>query len=299
MKRLTYLLKETLANIRLNRTTTVIAVGTTAFTLACFGMFLLLYLNLKGVVSSLQEDIQVIIYLQDGLSGREITDLRQRLRKEPEVGTISYVSKDQALKEFREQFPSEQDLLDGLRANPLPGSLIVTILPQFRSPDGVKRWADRQKGLPGVDQVQYSRDWIESLEIVIGYLELASVAIGALLAAASITIIASTIRLTLYARRDEIEILSLIGATRAFIRVPYLLEGAILGATGGALSVAILKGGFEFFKSRLGASGHFLGVDATFGFLPVQVSVVLVAVGLFLGSTGSFLSLLQVGRTKS
>lgn len=299
MRRLIYFIREALFNIRFNRTSTLIAVGTTGFTLACFGIFLLLYLNLKGMVSSLQEDIQVILYLEEDISTRGVSDLSQRLRKEPEVASLSFISKEAALQEFRKQFPSEKDLLDGLGGNPLPASLVVALAPQFRSPDSIRRWAERQGSVPGIEEVQYSQDWIENLEVIVGYLELAAMGIGALLAAASVTIIASTIRLTVYARRAEIEIMRMVGATGTFVKIPYLLEGAVLGALGGLLSLALLKGCFELFSAHLGASGRLLGLDASFTFFPAQVSALLVLAGLLLGSAGSFVSLLRIGRAES
>ncbi|HJU04292.1 MAG TPA: permease-like cell division protein FtsX, partial [Nitrospiraceae bacterium] len=132
MRRVGYLIKEAVAHIRVNQTTTIIAVVTTAFTLACFGVFLLLYLNLHGIARSLQDDIKVIVYVNDDLSADALADLQQRLRNEREVASIAYVSKEQALADFREQFPSEHHLLQGLGENPLPASLVTTVAPQFR-----------------------------------------------------------------------------------------------------------------------------------------------------------------------
>jgi cell division transport system permease protein len=299
MRRLVHLIREALTNIRLNQTTTLIAVATSAFTLACFGVFLLLYLNLKGVVSALQGDIKVIVYVHDGLPAQGVAELQQRLKAEPEVASLAYVSKEQALADFRAQFPSEQDLLQGLGENPLPASLVVTLSSPSRSSESVKRWTERLKTLPGVAQVQYSRDWIENLATVLGYLELAAFGIGTLLAAASVTIIASTIRLTLYARRDEIEILRLIGATGAFIKIPYLLEGAFLGAIGAALALLLLRSGFEFFKMHLGMPDRFLGIESGFAFFPGSMSLLMVLAGLLLGFVGSFVSLYGFGRGRS
>jgi cell division transport system permease protein len=296
MGRLSYLIKEAFANIRLNRTTTLIAVATTALTLACFGVFLLLYLHLRGLTRALQEDVKVMVYLEDGASDGHVSDLQRTLNAQREVAAISHVSKEQALADFREQFPSEQSLLQGLGENPLPASLVVTIAPAFRSSESVRQWAERVKTLPGVAEVQYNRDWLERLAGFIQSIELASVAIGTLLAAASITIIASTIRLTLYARREEIEIMRLIGATGLFIRIPYLVEGAVLGALGGALALSLLKAGFEFFKRQLGPTGTFLGVGPEVGFFPSRISLLIVLAGLLLGSAGSLVSLLTFER---
>jgi cell division transport system permease protein len=298
MKRLVHFVREAVANIRLNRTTTVIAVATTAFTLACFGVFLLLYLNLRAVATSLQSDFKVVVYVRDGVPPQGLAELQASLKTDPGVQALAYVSKEQALADFRAQFPTEYHLLQGLGENPLPASFIVTVAPALRSPDAVRRWAERLKSEPGVEQVQYSRDWIDNLTTLVGFLELAAVGIGTVLSAASVTIIASTIRLTLYARRDEIEIMRLIGATGGFIKIPYLIEGAMLGAMGSVLSLVMLKGGFELFRVRLGFPGRFLGIDSGFAFFSGQVATLIVAAGLLLGFVGSFLSVLDLGRAR-
>jgi cell division transport system permease protein len=298
MKRLVYLLKEAFINIRLNQTTTMVAVITTAFTMACFGIFLLVYYNLRGVTASLQDEIKVVAYLEDGLSADQVTDLQAKMKQGREVDSIDYLSKEDALADFREQFPSESYLLQGLGDNPLPASLVVTMAPEFRSSDSVSRWADRVRVMPGIAQVQYNQAWIESLSRVMRYIEWGAVGIGAILAAASVTIIGSTIRLTLYARRDDIEIMRLIGATGTFVRIPYLIEGAVLGALGSALSLSLLKAGYEFFSLKLGAQSLFPGSRLPFSFFPGRISLWIVTAGLVLGSLGSLVSLVAFERGK-
>jgi cell division transport system permease protein len=297
MRRALYLLREAFANVRINRTTTVVAVATTAFTLACVGVFLLLYVNLRTVAGSLQEDIRVMVYLDDGLAEETLSEIQERLKADRAVASLTYVSKEQALAEFQAQFPSESHLLEGLGQNPLPASFEIMLAPQFRSSDSVKRWAERIQTLPGVAQVEYSRDLIEALARIIRHIELAAIAAGVILSAASVTIIANTIRLTLYTRRDEIEILQLIGATRAFIRIPYLLEGAFLGGLGSALSLAILKAGFEFVQRQVESTGRFL--ESWLSFFPVHLCLLLVLAGVLLGFAGSFVSLSRFGETRS
>ncbi|MFM8540823.1 MAG: cell division protein FtsX [Nitrospira sp.] len=285
-------------NIRLNWTTTVIAVATTAFTLACFGVFLLLYLNLRAVATSLQSDFKVVVYVQESVPAQGVAQLQSLLKADPGVQVVSYVSKEQALADFRAQFPADSHLLQGLGENPLPASFVVSLSPSLRSPDAVRRWAERVQSVPGVEQVQYSRDWIDNLTAIVGYLELVAVGIGTVLSAASATIIASTIRLTLYARREEIEIMRLIGATSSFIRIPYLIEGTMLGMMGSAVALAILKGGFELFKVRLGMPGRFLGIDSGVQFFSGQVVGLIAAAGLILGFIGSLVSALDLEKAK-
>jgi len=298
VRRLAHFIREALVNIRLNWTTTVIAVATTAFTLACFGVFLLLYLNLRAVATSLQSDFKVVVYVQESVPAQGVAQLQSLLKADPGVQVVSYVSKEQALADFRAQFPADSHLLQGLGENPLPASFVVSLSPSLRSPDAVRRWAERVKSVPGVEQVQYSRDWIDNLTAIVGYLELVAVGIGTVLSAASATIIASTIRLTLYARREEIEIMRLIGATSSFIRIPYLIEGTMLGMMGSAVALAILKGGFELFKVRLGMPGRFLGIDSGVQFFSGQVVGLIAAAGLILGFIGSLVSALDLEKAK-
>ncbi len=296
VRRLLYLLREAVANVLTNRTTTVVAVATTAFTFACVGVFLLLYVNLRAMASSLEQDIEVMVYLQDDLTEQMRREIEQQLKADRAVGSLTFVSKERALADFQTQFPSESHLLQGLGQNPLPASFVITFAVESRSSEAMQRWATRAQSISGVTQVQYNQEWVEALAGMVRYIEVAAIIVGVILSAASVTIIANTIRLALYSRREEIEILGLIGASTTFIRVPYLLEGAALGLLGSALSLVILKAGFELFRHEIRSASRFLGVDALLTFFPLDMCLVLVCVGLFLGCAGSFLSLLRFGE---
>lgn len=299
MRTLYYLLREAWANMRTNRTTTMVAILTTAFTLACIGIFLLLYVNLRAAAGWLQDDIKIMVYLNDQTAGELLTGIEQQLRGDRAVAAMHFISKEQALGEFKAQFPSESHLLEGLGQNPLPASFVVTLGPAFRSPDAVTRWSERVQRLPGVAKVDYNQDWIDVLAMVIRSIELVAIGIGVILSAAAVTIIANTIRLTLFARRDEIAILRLIGATTSFIRIPYLLEGAVLGGLGSALSLFMLKFLYELFRQQMRATGRFSGLDNLIAFFPLPLCLALVAVGMALGCAGSFVSLRRFDEAKA
>lgn len=296
MRRLFYLIREAWVNMRTNRTTTIVAVLTTAFTLACVGIFLLLYVNLRNAAWVLQEDVKVMVYLEDRVSRGGMLELERTLKTDRAVDDVLYVSREQALGEFRLQFPSESQLLEGLGENPLPASFVVTLAPNFRSPDAMKGWVERVQTMEGVAKVDYNQEWITLLARLVGYIELAAIGVGTLLSAAAVTIIGNTIRLALLARREEIEILRAIGATRTFIRIPYFLEGAVLGACGSALSLGILKFAFELFRQQLQLTSRFSGLEGMLSFFPLSVCVALVLAGMGLGFAGSVVSLLRVGE---
>lgn len=298
MRSIFYLLREAWANIWTNRTTTGVAILTTAFTLACVGIFLLLYVNLRAAAGWLQDDIKIMVYLDDRAAATTITEIEQQLRGDRAVAAQHFVSKEQALGEFKAQFPSESHLLEGLGQNPLPASFVVTLSPPFRSPDAVKRWAERVGRFAGVVKVDYNQDWIDALSTIIRSIEVVAIGIGLVLSAAAVTIIANTIRLTLFARRDEIAILRLIGATKSFIRIPYLLEGAVLGGLGSAVSLGMLKLLFELFRQQMRTTGRFSGMEQLIMFFPLSVCLMLVAIGVGLGCAGSFVSLRRFDEAK-
>ena len=298
MRTIFYLLREAWANIWTNRTTTVVAIFTTSFTLACVGIFLLLYVNLRAAAGWLQEDIKIMVYLDDRAVASTVADLEQQLRADRAVAALHFISKEQALGEFRAQFPADSHLLEGLGQNPLPASFVVTLTSPYRSPDAIKRWAERTAVLAGVEKVDYNQDWIDALSMVIRSIELVAIGIGFILSAAAVTIIANTIRLTLFARREELVILRLIGATKTFIRIPYLLEGAVLGALGSACSLFMLKALYELFRHQMRTTGRLRGLEQLTMFFPLSICLVLVGVGIVLGCAGSFVSLRRFDEAK-
>ncbi|MGB0909234.1 MAG: cell division protein FtsX [Nitrospirales bacterium] len=290
MKRLMYLLREAIRGLRANKTNTFIGIITTAFTIASFGVFLLLYHNVRTIAGSLQDHIQVIIYLEDGIVSTDKALLERTLKKESNIETLSFLSKEDALKDFHQQFPEEAYLLDGIGDNPLPASFIVTMSPQPQASSLVSSLALRVKKLSGVEHVRYSQDWIERLTLFSSYLEIGALSVGLILSLASVTIISNTVRLAFFARREEIEILRLIGATGTFIAIPYLIEGAVLGAVGGGLSLGLLRGGFEIVKEEISDLSWVGGLQVSLNFFPIQMSGMLVLAGLILGCAGSALS---------
>ncbi|RMH09342.1 MAG: ABC transporter permease, partial [Nitrospirae bacterium] len=217
MRRTGYLLQEAWSSLRIHRTSVIISVLTLACTMTSFGIFALLYLNVKQFAGALQNEFQVVVYLAPDASSTTVTGLRRRLKGEPAVATLSYISKQQALEDFHRQFPQEASLLDGLGENPLPASFVVTLAPPFQSPQAVEAFVKRVQAFPGVDEVRYSQAWIDMLAVFVSYLELSALIIGGVLMVATMAIIANTVRLALYARKEEVEILRLIGATGSFI----------------------------------------------------------------------------------
>jgi cell division transport system permease protein len=299
MTRLRYLLREAVDNIRSNRTTTFVALATTTFTMLAMGVFLLLYLNVQEALGSLREEIKVIVYLRDAVSPQALSRLRAEIGQDPAVAGIEYVSREQALATFRAQFPSEERLLSGLGDNPFPASLVIKVSPAYRSSEQVRELVQKLNVLSDTEEVLYSQDWIENLAVALRYLEVLGVGIGTVLAASMVTILANTIRLTLHARRDEIEIMKLIGATTAFIKTPFVLEGALLGGAGALCSLFLLRTLFGLAEAKLALRGTFWGIGRGLVFLPDRVTVAFLLLGIMLGCLGSVVSLFQLRGARS
>ena len=297
--RFRYLLSETVDNVRANRTTAFLALATTTFAMLGMGVFLLLYLNVQDALGSLREEIKVTVYLRDSTSQKEIAQLRGELSGDPAVAAVEFVSREQALATFREQFPSEERLLNGLGDNPFPASLVVKVGSAYRSSAQVGALVQSLKARAEAEEVLYSQDWIENLAVAVRYLRVLGVGIGVVLAASMVTILANTIKLTLYARREEIEILKLIGATAGFIKTPFVLEGALLGCAGAACSLFLLRTLFGLAESKLALKGTFWGVGRGLAFLPDRVTVAFLLLGVMLGCLGSMVSLIQLRDARS
>ena len=292
MRRLWYFLREAIISIRTHQTSTLIGILTTAFTLASFGVFLLLYHNVNNFLGRMQHHLQIIVYPKETLEQAQLDELKQYLESHSAVDSLLAISKQDALAEFKKQFPEETQLLEGLPANPVPASFVLTVKPNTPSTNVVSPLVNRLQQHRYVDRVRYNRDWMERLTLVVTYLQWVALIVGGILAVASTTIIANTLQLTFYTRQQEMEILRLIGATRLFIGIPFLLEGVFLGGIGGAVAIGILRGGFEIFKQKIEGLGVVSAFSSTFEFFPPQVSLVLLCGGIILGCMGTLVSML-------
>lgn len=287
MKRFWYFIREAYTSIRTHQASTLIGIVTTAFTLTSFGIFLLLYHNVHNILGRVQHNIQIIVYPKDDIEPGKLHDLQQAIKAEPAVDSLIFISKQDALTEFTHQFPDEVYLLEGLGESPFPASLVLTMAAKTPTTDMISNLVNRLQHNPDIEQVRYNRDWIERLTLLIAYMELGALVVGGILALASITIIANTVQLAFYAREQEIEILRLIGATSLFISIPYLIEGAILGAAGGGIALGFLRGGFELFTHKIQGLSVFGGFSSVFEFFPLPLSLLLIVGGILMGCLGT------------
>jgi len=214
----------------------------------------------------------------------------------PEVSKVEVVSRTTALERFRQRLGADAALLAGVESDILPASLVISLQPEARNRAGVERVVRQLREGLGLRDLRYGQDWLDRFEAFLDLLRTGFVVLGGFLLFATLFIVANTIKLTLYARKDELEVMSLVGGTPWFIKAPFVLEGAIQGVAGGGLAVAGAALIFHGFLQR-GLSTLLLaaGVDGI-TFLPATYQLLLVGLGILLGVSGSLLSLRRLVR---
>lgn len=267
--------------------TSGIAVATIGVTLLLVGAFALLLRNMQALVDEFGDELRVTAYLEAELDDTAQAEVHARVAAIDGVERVEAVSAEEALARFQRSAGGASALLEGLDDNPLPASLEIALAPGHQSPDGLRAVVADLEQVVGIEDTSSGRDWVEGYLRAIAVVRGIALVLGAVLALAALLIVANTIRLGVYARRDELEILSLVGASRTFVRTPFLFEGALQGAAGGAVALALLFGLY-----RLVLPAFALGLELLVGTTPSFFSGG--EVGLLLGC-GAGLGLLGSG----
>lgn len=289
-----YFVREALIAFWRARAVNGVTVSIIAASLMVLGGFLYVTRNLVALAED-WDKVQINAYLHDqAVEERfgEVEALIATIEALPFVTEVDYVSREEALRIFRERFHDLAPAVDALDANPLPASIEISARGR-RS----ERLEDTERLLaalgssPLVESVQDNEQEARRLMAVLAIVSTIGLGVGAVLAAASVFIIFNVIRLTVHARREEIAIMRLVGATGGFIRGPFLVEGMLQGGAGALLAVAALYGGHVILADYAARSGNSLAGLLSARFLPAAASLGLAAGGLLIGLTGSALSL--------
>ncbi len=272
------------------------AILTMAVSLATIATFFLIVVNIEQLAARWTGEIQVIAYLNTPPAQQDLVRLTQDLEQIEGVENVAYVSPAAAMDRFRERLGEDASLLQGIRPDLLPASFEIGLRPEFRQQEGIEIIVAQLEEVIPVDDLRYGQTWLERFNTFINMLRFVGAFLGGFLLFATLFIVANTIRLTLYARRDELEIMALVGATMRFIKIPFMLEGAIQGFVGGMLSLLFLGVSFTLIISR-GLNAFWLTpVDFDLLFLTATQQLLLVLAGVVLGVLGSLSSLRRFVR---
>jgi cell division transport system permease protein len=284
-----YFVEEALTSLWRSRLITGLSVITIAVSLFVLGAFLSLASNLADVVARWSDKVQVTFYLEDQLPEAPRESLTAALRADPAVESVAYISREEALRRFRALFREMRSLPEDLGENPFPAALEVTLKPARNAAVDAQRLVDAFQKAPGVEDVEYDLLWIQRLTTAVRLVRGAGAFLGAILVLAAVFTISNVMRLTMYARQDELDIMRLVGAAPAYVKGPFVLEGMIQGGLGGVLALGLLWGIFHALSRDLLATSDLLGRTAIV--LPPAMAALIVVGGTLVGLAGSLVSL--------
>jgi cell division transport system permease protein len=281
-----YFVRAAIAGLRGSQLTTVVSIATIAVAVIPLGGLWVVTGNMRALLDQFGSELQLTAFLDAKVRSDAGRSLAARASAIPGVERVEFVSQEQALERFRARLGGSA-LLEALEANPLPASLAIALAPDHHTPEAVAAVSEALHALSGVEDVAGGETWIEGYGRALRLVRSAGMGLGVVLALATLLIITNTIRLAVYARRDELEILALVGASRTFLRVPFLIEGLLQGAVGGLLGVGLLFAVFHVAVPQLrDALELFLGWSDPAFLSPRNVGI-LVAGGAAFGFTGA------------
>jgi cell division transport system permease protein len=242
-RRVDYYFRETFSGLRRNGLVAFAAVSTAFIALFLLGGALLVGKEVGLLIAKTEANVEVSVYLRDEISPTQQQHLADMLNRMPEVATVHYESKSEAYTRFRQIFKNQKELVQNVSSNSLPASFRV----KLRHPQQFEIVAQRLVGQPGIDKVADQRDILKRLFAVTRVFRVGVTAVAIVMLVSAGALIGNTVRMAVFARRKEIGIMRLVGATNWFIRLPFIIEGAIegmLGAGAAILALFIMKVAF-------------------------------------------------------
>jgi cell division transport system permease protein len=286
--RVGYYISETVTNLKRNFLMSIAAVSTVAISLLLLGGVLILGMIVANVTLQWESKVEVSAFLLDDITQGELGTLQTDILNMDQVENVTYVSKADAFEEFKKLYRNQPELYESISEDALPASLRIK-LTDAKYAAGVKAVIE---GRPGVDDVRFGGEIIRRLLQVNSLLRTITFVMSLILMIAAAALIANTIRLAIYARREEIGIMKLVGATNWFIRIPFMLEGVIAAMVGALISGGIVLGANTLLFSRMGRALPFLGPVFSFTSAELMsVFLVLLGVGALVGLIGSTMAL--------
>ncbi|MCD6430288.1 MAG: ABC transporter permease [Deltaproteobacteria bacterium] len=290
------LFKLTGNNIRRHPVINLISISIISIAMLLLALYFLGYSNVARIVSVWRADLRIAVYLVDDIDAERMSVLKNYCRELDEVIRFDYVSKEQALENFKVTLGEKSNFLSGLPGNPLPASLELFLDSEVADVDDVERLARQLQRQVGVDEVAYGSRWLRQLFSLLKTVKYFGFIFAAFLSVVTVFIVASTIRLSLYARSETIRVLHLVGATRSFIALPYLFEGVFQGVVASSLALGFAFAGFRHFKVWLQIQAPQWSIAPQLKFFTALPLLLFLLLGTILGIAGFLLSSRWISR---
>jgi cell division transport system permease protein len=280
-----YAVVTAMVNFWRHRSMSLAAVFAAAVMMLMLNGFVVVVSNLNVAMGALEQKVNLIAYLKDEAPAPDVTRVADRLRGNPVVLEVTYLTKDDAMARLKEQLADRKDLLEMVTGNPLPASVEV----RLRDPNKIAEVAGQLRNEPVVEEVALQQDVVDNLLRITHFARLAGMVMVLGLIGITLFVIVNTIRLAVYARRQEIEIMKLVGATDWFIRWPFVLEGMLYGVLGAIITSILVQLAYQPAQVQFLSLIQFLPVnlDPTF---PLKLSGLTAVVGVAVGAAGSYIS---------
>lgn len=263
------------------------SVLTTAIALLIFGVFALVMMNVNLISGHVESTLEIVVWLESDVDKETAENVGTYLQNLSQVSQVRYVPKEEGLEQLNKELGGNHDLLWSLGGeNPLPDFYVVKVT----DPELVRSIAQRIANLPPVEKVDYGQDYLDKVLSLLYWVKMIGIGMTFLLGAAAVFLIGNTVRITVYARANEISIMKYIGATNWFVRWPFLLEGMFLGAIGAAIAAALVYFGYNVLVEQISPAITFIPIIQDKKLL-LDISGALVVMGTLLGGIASYLSL--------
>jgi cell division transport system permease protein len=263
---------------------------TIALALFVLGGFLLVTANLDRLGAEWSRAAELSVYLKDDVTPAERRAVEAAVAPSEVVASHEFISKADALTRFKQTFGDLATAVDTLGQNPLPASVEVRLKAESDASGGVDTLAAKLRQLPGVADVRYDRQWLTRLMSAIGVIRGVGLVLGSVLTLAAALTVANVVRLALYARRDELDIMQLVGAPQAYIRGPFVMEGVLQGGIGALVALAALGAAFLILRGRYLVPLASAMNMSSIHFLPAELCVVVVLGGMVVGCLGGLVA---------
>jgi cell division transport system permease protein len=269
----------------------IVTIVTISFSVLIVSAFGLVFLNISDILEKWNGGIRVMVYLKKECSEKSRSVLAQAMRSTPGISDLKLISKTEGLMRLKEHMKHQPSFLADLKENPIPDTYEISIAPSHHHPDKIFHLAETIQLMDCVDEVEYGQLWLERIAGVLGLFRLSGYALGGLFCMAGIFIVANTIRLGLYSKREEIDIMRLIGATDRFISTPFYLQALIQGGAGSVFGILLLY--LIYFFAAIKVQGYTAFGPISIRFFPMVFVFIFLLSGMLVGLVGCFISLRQ------
>jgi cell division transport system permease protein len=288
-----HLINTTINNIKSNRQLFSMSVATISIAFSVLGLFFLLFVNLNSLLSTWDKHVQLIVFLDNDISKDSKNKLEQKFKLNEKIKSFIFVSRSQAWESFKNTFSMKSSFIKSIDSNPLPASYELKFIDGSERLVSIREFNEVLKIMDGVESLEYGEKWISRFEKFIIFFRIFIISFGLILFSGMILIVSNTIKISIYTRKEELDLMLLLGARNQFIKAPLVMEGVLHGIVGVLIGLIVVKLvhvylGFQF---QGALSSIFRGIE--FQYLSNNLILAMFSAGIFIGMFGSILPVNQ------